>query len=87
MFSARSSIFSNVRDVVLENVCKSNILKENICNKDLEELLGDRTDLFQRNMLDHHVVRLYISFQNGKYATVDSLCFVEPSLENFSEVK
>ena len=73
--------------MVLENVCKSNILKENICNKDLEELLGDRTDLFQRNMLDHYVVRLYISFQNGKYATVDSLCFVEPSLENFSEVK
>ena len=43
----------------------------------MDELPVDSTDVFQRNMLDRNTDRPDASFQNGKYAKVDSLCLAE----------
>ena len=45
--------------------------------EDLEELPADSTEIFQRNMLDRYIDRPDRTFQKGKYAEVDSMCFAE----------
>ena len=45
--------------------------------ENLDELLDDSTDVFQRNMLLCYLHRADREFQNGKFAVTDSQCFAE----------
>ena len=45
--------------------------------EDLDELPEDTTDVFQRIMLDRCTDRPDSSFQNGKFAAIDLICFAE----------
>ena len=42
-----------------------------------DELPEDSRDIFQRNMLDRYIDRPDHSFQGGKFAYMDLLCFAE----------
>ena len=43
----------------------------------LDELPNDSKGIFQRSMLDRYIDRPDHSFQGGKFAYMDSLCFAE----------
>ena len=44
---------------------------------EIDELPGDSTDIFQRNMLDRYLDRPTENFKNGEYKIIDQLCFAE----------
>ena len=43
----------------------------------IDELPGDSTDIFQRNMLDRYLDRPNENFKNGEYKIIDQLCFAK----------
>ena len=46
-------------------------------NEELDELLDNSSDTFQKTMLDRYTDRPDSHFQNGKYAILENLCFAE----------
>ena len=42
---------------------------------EIDELPGDSTDIFQRNMLDRYLDRQNENFKNGEYKVIDQLGF------------
>ena len=44
---------------------------------EIDELPGDSTDIFQRNLLDRYLDRPNENFKNDEYKNIDQLCFAE----------
>ena len=44
---------------------------------EIDKLLDDSTDIFQRNMLDRYFDRPNENFNNGKYKNIDQFCFAD----------
>ena len=45
--------------------------------QEISELTDESEDIFKKNMLDRYIKRPDEKFQNGKFATLNSLCYAE----------
>ena len=45
--------------------------------QEISELTDESEDIFKKNMLDRYINRPDEKFQNGKFATLNSLCYAE----------
>ena len=69
-FRSGSVIFANSN--IPENrfrICRS--------KEEIAELPEDSIDIFKRNMIDRYIDRPNHTFQNGKFAALDSFCYAE----------
>ena len=44
---------------------------------EIDKMLDDSTDIFQRNTLDRYFDRPNENFNNGKYRNIDQFCFAD----------
>ena len=45
--------------------------------EEIKELPEDSTDIYKRNMIDRYLDRPNSSFQKGKYAQIDKMCYAQ----------